>query len=147
MLKQRISARQQSSKRDLRVNLYRDKKPVTCRVARLVALAWCKGYAEGMQVNHKDGNTLNNKASNLEWVTGQDNEAHALTNGLIPANPIALMHNGSCVCYASQIEASKALGRCGDYVTSRLRKEHWTAVAADGKEYAIVMIAGKRRTA
>lgn len=37
---------------------------------------------EKMQVNHKDGNKKNNSLSNLEWVTGQENLAHAGLMGL-----------------------------------------------------------------
>jgi DNA-binding XRE family transcriptional regulator len=35
------------------------------------------------QVNHKDGNHLNNRADNLEWVTNRENSIHALENGLM----------------------------------------------------------------
>lgn len=57
----------------------------------LVALAFF-GFPEnglwdgktGTQVNHKDGNSLNNKVSNLEWISEEGNRQHAKINGLLP---------------------------------------------------------------
>ena len=41
-----------------------------------VALVFCPGWKEGLQVNHKDGNKHNNRATNLEWVTASENIRH-----------------------------------------------------------------------
>lgn len=54
----------------------------TIAVHRLVARAFCEGYDEHLEVNHKDGDKLNNVAENLEWVTKSDNIKHAFANGL-----------------------------------------------------------------
>jgi hypothetical protein len=37
---------------------------------------------EDLQVNHKDGNTLNNRQDNLEWVSKSQNMQHAYDTGL-----------------------------------------------------------------
>ena len=51
-------------------------------VHRLVAICFVPNPSGKDQVNHKDGNKLNNCASNLEWVTTQENRAHAFDTGL-----------------------------------------------------------------
>ena len=54
----------------------------TVFVHRLVARAFCEGYESSLEVNHKDGDKLNNTASNLEWVTTSENIKHAYRTGL-----------------------------------------------------------------
>lgn len=52
---------------------------------RLVAMAFCDGYAEGLVVNHKNGNKKDNRAENLEWTTPSKNLRHAYSElGVIP---------------------------------------------------------------
>lgn len=51
-------------------------------LARIVAHAFCNGYStENNTVDHKDGNFLNNKADNLEWVSQKENNIRAINNG------------------------------------------------------------------
>jgi ribosomal protein S13 len=52
------------------------------QVHALVALAFLGAKPDGMQVNHRDGNTRNNQASNLEYVTQSGNQEHALAFAL-----------------------------------------------------------------
>ena len=59
-----------------------NKKPKTMRVHKLVALAFIKNKNNLPQINHKDGNKLNNVVNNLEWISNYDNMQHAIKNGL-----------------------------------------------------------------
>lgn len=53
-----------------------NKKTREQRVHRVVANHFLQNVPGKDQVNHKDGNQLNNHASNLEWVTGKENMKH-----------------------------------------------------------------------
>lgn len=62
-------------------------KRQTLRVHRLIAEAFVPNPQRKSVVNHKDGNKLNNRADNLEWVTVLENTIHAVETGLLKGLP------------------------------------------------------------
>lgn len=66
----------------LEVSLWKFNKGKHKRVHRLVADAFCEKAAGQDDVNHLDGNKLNNAARNLAWCTKSENMIHAYKNGL-----------------------------------------------------------------
>lgn len=67
----------------LQVSLWKNGRGRTWKVHTLVALAFLGPQPKDMDVNHRDGNKLNNCASNLEYVTRKENIHHACAMGLI----------------------------------------------------------------
>ena len=78
------------------IALYKDNKSKLCRLHILVAETFVPNIDKKPFVNHMDGNKLNNRASNLEWVTQSENQIHAYKLGLMKArkgieSPCAVM--------------------------------------------------------
>lgn len=62
--------------------LVKEGKPKFIRTHRLVAKAFCQNPENKSEVNHIDGNKLNNFSGNLEWCTSSENQVHAYRLGL-----------------------------------------------------------------
>lgn len=75
------------------VCLAKDGVALTAQVSRLVARAFLgEPLADKPHVAHLDGNALNNRVENLQWVSPRENESHKKLHGTAPIgsrNPYA----------------------------------------------------------
>ena len=98
----------------LKTNISINGKLKTVFVHRLVAETFLPSSYENLQVNHKDGNKLNNHVSNLEWITASENIKHAYRIGLNKGNGKKVYQKnteGNIVnVYNSTREAARYLG-------------------------------------
>ena len=97
----------------VRVKLYSGtSKFFRVSVHRLVADMYLPNTNNLPQVNHKDGNKMNNHFNNLEWCTSSDNMKHARSIGIM--NQIHLekaVTNETGQVYRSSKFASQLFGK------------------------------------
>jgi hypothetical protein len=72
-----------TSKGYLHISLYKNRISKTFKLHRIVAQNFISNPENKLEVNHMDGNKLNNKIDNLEWNTRFENNKHAIDNKLI----------------------------------------------------------------
>jgi hypothetical protein len=91
------------------VHLSKNKKSKIIRVHKIVAKAFI-GISK-LQINHIDGNKLNNNVNNLEYVTCKENIKHAFKNNLRKYTilPRPIICNNTKIIYSSIAEASRDL--------------------------------------
>lgn len=83
------------------VSLWKNNKGSSKTIHRLVALAYLPNPNNLPEVNHIDGNKLNNHVDNLEWVTRSENMIHAYSIGLVEQTKTKLLDDST---YESLLE-------------------------------------------
>jgi hypothetical protein len=76
----RLKSQTENEKGYLRVTLKHGQKRVRSFVHRVVGKAFIPNPENKPQINHKDCNPKNNRVSNLEWCTPEENIKHATEN-------------------------------------------------------------------
>lgn len=107
------------------------------RLHRLVAEGFVSNPNGLPQVNHKDGNKLNNHWTNLEWCTNLHNVQHAVSQGLW-TYPTGVKAR----CFQSHVLVYDSTGQHVDTLAGNLDMQ------AKGYDYRLVSacIHGKRHT-
>jgi hypothetical protein len=108
------------------INLYKNSKVHRYSIHRLIAIAFIPNPNNFPEVNHIDGNPLNNGIDNLEWCTHQHNMQHAWDTGLHKNR-----HSNASV--KRKISTSKYIG----VSWSEQRKRWCVYVRFDNKRYGV----------
>jgi hypothetical protein len=115
-----------------RVTLCVNKHPKTYSVHRLVLIAFEPNVKNLPQINHKDGNKLNNHLDNLEWCDQSHNIQHAFDTGLNvkktgwehnQSKALRYVNEGNEISIFGSIgEASKAIGIKRELISKSCRE-------------------------
>lgn len=109
-----------------RVALWQDGKPTEFLVARIIATTFLEDLIDSnMTVNHKNGNRLDNRAENLEWVTRKGNITYGFDNDQYRNICVKckLIGGGKEYEFRSMSKASLFLGRNEGYISNSLKRK------------------------
>lgn len=94
--------------------LTKRRKTSSVGIHRLLALAWLTipDNWQSMHINHIDGNPSNNSLANLEWVTPQENNRHAIATGLTHRHGVLvkLIPDGTILHFLTVRECAEWVG-------------------------------------
>lgn len=122
-----------------RVTLWLNKKPCDYLVARLVAATFLEvPINTNLTVNHINGDRLDNRIENLEWITLSQNVKYAFEKGQVAQNKTTLIResDGKTFEYRSMVQAGLAIGKGYGYISLAYKKKRM-ATGKDGTKYSI----------
>lgn len=90
----------------LQIKLHLDGKAKGAYIHRLVAATFISNPLKKPQVNHMNGNKLDNRAGNLEWCSAKENTAHAIETGL---RQICRSSNGTSKLTSDEVRSIRKL--------------------------------------
>ena len=108
------------------------KKQKNYYIHRLVAIYFLENLDNKREVNHKDGNKLNNNVDNLEWVTPSENQKHRqkiLGKTKTSQRKIGKFNKNHVLIeeYQSIVDAAKSFGKSRVNIDNALQGKQKTA--------------------
>ena len=92
-------------------------------VHRIVAQAFIPNPYNKPGINHKNGIKTDNRASELEWATAEENNNHAMSIGLNKPLSKPILDISTMIAYSSKGKALKALKISNKTLTNILNKK------------------------
>lgn len=107
------------------VRLWRNNKTKLFKIYRLKAIHFIPNPDNKKQVNHLDGNRLNEDLDNLEWTTPSENMKHAVLNGFCGGQ------------FKKGFDHSQAKLKPDDVIKIRQLREQGMTMRAIAKEFGL----------